>query len=150
MRLLPLIAFSLALSGCATAAKPREATSLTIESKKTKQERITALVSALVKDGWKVRTIDKEAGLLVTEPKEFQILRGVLKVAHQGRASIQVLAEENTTQVQLTFECRYTQMNFADKMADAGFSTCGSGDADADAVIPEQERRIQELVRSAS
>lgn len=155
--LIALALAALTLNGCATMNQPREATTVVIETSKPREEALTSVMRALATNGYRIRSFDKSAGILNTEPKQFAISRGLLGIKDEGALKVQVIALDKGVQLQILADCRYNRMGVGYgaygqttlTSSDAGYSSCVMSDQEASSVLPEEERQVQNVVRVA-
>lgn len=105
MRLLLAIT---ALSVTACASKPivpREPTRVSLETKKSNAETFNAVSQALVSGGYTIKSMNPEAGLIVTEPKAFNYERGLGRLVFPARTTTQISVAPNQVTLTMTHEC---------------------------------------------
>ena len=146
MRFILISLSLLSLSACATApVAPRPASNASFSTQKNQDAVMKAVAQALSQKGFAIKSANKDIGMLTTEPRGFNVSRGVLGVQWPARATAQVGVQDKSVSLTITYECSTGNM----LNGTVSFSHCNSADTEAASAIESQEKEISSIVQSA-
>lgn len=138
-----VLALFLALAGCST--QPLAPIREDLALKKAPEQAYADVIRALASQGFQIKTANKEAQLILTDPREFVVPRGLLKNPTPASVEVQVIMVGGRAQVQMSFRCTYqVSLN-----GQTGMSACLDRDGEAADSIAEQRAQVQRAIASA-
>jgi predicted RNA-binding protein with PIN domain len=129
------------LVGCAQV--PMKPERFSHELKQTQDKAFQSALRALAQDGYVIKVASKETGIITTEPKEFVVERGVLKVQNAATSEVQVMFADKAASTTVTFRCGYGAYNNSTQ------SACWEADNEAKPFIEKEKARIEGLLRKS-
>ena len=142
------LAILLFTSACVSMA-PRQDTVEHLQSVKKKDQLFKSAVAVLASNGYMIRVSDSSTGIIVTEPKQFEMKRGLMKMGHPFKTSIQVTVTDQSLSASYNHLCKYQEVNWgSNTLQDGQFGGCASNDSDFMKIVPEHEAKLRTMLNS--
>lgn len=142
MRMVLVIFIALIVSSCVTPPKTRPASEFLLTSEKGITQSLADVNAALTQKKYKIKQVNHEVGILITQPRGFAFSRGGSKVA--ARQTVQLRQEGGSVKLRLVYECET-----ATEAGDLEFKPCLLEDSDAAAKILRLDSITAGIVRDA-
>lgn len=148
MKALVLLLAMFIVSGCQSIA-PRPATTETLASKKKKDALFKSAVAVLSVNGFTVKVSDPMTGIIVTEPKTYEVKRGVMRVPHPFKTTIQLTVADNSLTSTYRYQCKYQDVKYTGYgavAADPQYDDCYASDSEVNKILPEHEAKLKDML----
>lgn len=146
MRYILILLLSVTVTGCVSMA-PRQDTVENMQSSKKKEQLFKSAVAVLASNGYMVKVSDPSTGIIVTEPKQYEVKRGVMGMSHPFKTSIQVTVADQQLTASYNHQCKYQDIKWgSNSLEDGQFAGCAANDSDFMKTVPAHEAKLKEML----